>query len=153
MAGRQLVQWKTVSVDREGFWLGIRALQARVLQGECSAARTGADGDSVANRSCIERIKYVCLLEIEPAGEVAKGTDLKTLRLSRRKRDEEPDKRAELELFNYIEQYYEPYATKHSVTAIEIVRILKREFEFLKHKPIDQIDSDDIEQWRTRRSK
>ena len=58
-----------------------------------------------------------------------------------------------MELFNYIEQYYEPYATKHSVTAIEIVRILKREFEFLKHKPIDQIDSDDIEQWRTRRSK
>jgi hypothetical protein len=66
VAGRQLVQWKTVSVDREGFWLGIRALQARVLQGECSAARTGADGDSVADRSCIERINYVCLLKIEP---------------------------------------------------------------------------------------
>lgn len=46
--------------------MGLRALQARVLQGECSAARTGADGDSVANRSCIERIKYVCLLEMEP---------------------------------------------------------------------------------------
>jgi len=86
------------------------------------------------------------------AGEVAKGTDLKAQRLFRHKKDKEPDKRAELELFNYIEKYYEPYATEHSVTAIEIVRILKREFEFLKHKPIDQIDSHDIEQWRTRRS-
>ena len=80
------------------------------------------------------------------AGEVAKGRDLKAQRLSHHNRDKEPDKRAELELFNYIEQYYEPYATEHSVSAIKIVRILKREFEFLKHKPIDKIDSHDIEQ-------
>jgi integrase len=85
------------------------------------------------------------------AGEVAKGRDLRAQRLSRLEEDKEPDKQADLELFNFIDKYYGPYATEHSVTADEIVRILKREFEFLKNKPIDQIDSHDIEQWRTLR--
>jgi integrase len=86
------------------------------------------------------------------AGEVAKGVDLRAQRLSRLEEDKEPDKQADLELFNFIDKYYEPYARAHSVIADEIVRILKREFEFLKHKPIDQIDSHDIEQWRALRS-
>lgn len=38
------------------------------------------------------------------------------------------------------------------MTANEIVRTLRREFEFLKHKAIDEINGRDIEQWRALRS-
>lgn len=86
------------------------------------------------------------------AGEVAKGIDLKKQRLSLLEGEEESKHNSELELFNYIDQYYAPYAREHSVTADEMVKTLKREFEFVKDKPIDQIDSHDIEQWRTTRS-
>ena len=86
------------------------------------------------------------------AGEVAKGIDLREQRRSLLEEETGSEHRAELELFNYIDQYYTLYAREHSVTADEMVRTLKREFEFLKDKPIDQIDSHDIEQWRTSRS-
>jgi hypothetical protein len=57
-----------------------------------------------------------------------------------------------LQLFNYIDNYYEPYAKLHSVTADEIVKALKREFESLKNKPTNQITSKDIDSWRSKRS-
>lgn len=90
------------------------------------------------------------------AGEVAKGVDLRAER--RAVREQESGELGDandshLHLFNYIDNYYSPYAMEHSVTAAELVKTLKREFEFLKDKPIDQIDSHDIEQWRTSRNK
>jgi integrase len=86
------------------------------------------------------------------AGEVAKGIDLRERRRSAREQETTDEIDSHLQLFNYIDHYYEPYAKEHSVTADEIVKTLKREFESLKDKPIDQIDSHDIEQWRTSRS-
>lgn len=86
------------------------------------------------------------------AGDVAKGIDLKEQRRSLLEVEAGSEHSSELELFNYIDRYYAPYAKEHSVTADELVRILKREFEFVKDKRIDQIDSHDIEQWRTSRS-
>lgn len=85
------------------------------------------------------------------AGEVAKGVDLRQQRQSRLEAEEASERQSELELFQYIDTYYAPYAQEHSVTSKEIVQTLKREFEFLRHKPIDQIDSLDIEEWRTLR--
>ncbi len=87
------------------------------------------------------------------AGEVAKGVDLRAVRRAVREQETGDTNDSRLHLFNYIEHYYSPYAMEHSVTAVDIVRTLKREFEFLKDKPIDQIDSHDIEQWRTSRGK
>ena len=86
------------------------------------------------------------------AGEVAKGIDLRERRRSAREQETAGENDSHLHLFNYIDHYYEPYAQEHSVTADEIVKTLKREFESLKDKPIDQIDSHDIKQWRTSRS-
>lgn len=86
------------------------------------------------------------------AGDVAKGVDLKEQRLARTPEAKKPSKNKDLQLFQYIDNYYEPYAHEHSVTANEIVRILKREFEFLQDKAIDEINSRDIEQWRALRS-
>lgn len=85
------------------------------------------------------------------AGEVAKGVDLREKRRALFEEKAGSEHRSELELFSYIDKYYTPYAREHSVTADEIVRILKREFEFVMDKPIDQISSHDIEQWRTTR--
>jgi len=86
------------------------------------------------------------------AGDVAKGIDLRKQRRSLLEEEAGSQTSSELELFNYIDRYYAPYAREHSVTADELVRILKREFEFVKDKPIDRIDSHDIEQWRASRS-
>ena len=85
------------------------------------------------------------------AGEVAKGGDLRQQRLSGQEADGASERQSDLELFNYIDTYYAPYAEEHSVASEEIVRTLKREFEFLRHKPIDRIDSHDMERWRTLR--
>jgi integrase len=86
------------------------------------------------------------------AGEVAKGVDLRKQRRALSEEKAGSEHRSELELFNYIDKYYTPYAREHSITADEMVRTLKREFEFVMDKPIDQISSHDIEQWRTTRS-
>ena len=85
------------------------------------------------------------------AGEVAKGIDLREKRRSVREQEAKDETDSHLHLFNYIDHYYAPYAMEHSVTAEEMVKTLKREFEFLKDKPIDQIDNHDIEQWRASR--
>ncbi|RLQ20273.1 DUF4102 domain-containing protein [Seongchinamella sediminis] len=90
------------------------------------------------------------------AGEVAKGIDLRAARRAVREQealDAGEANNAHLHLFNYIDNYYSPYALEHSVTGAEMVKTLKREFEFLKDKPIDQIDSRDIEQWRSSRGR
>jgi integrase len=83
------------------------------------------------------------------AGDVAKGINLKEQRLARIPEANKPSKNDELQLFSYIDKYYEPYARTHSVSGKEIVRILKKEFEFIKDKPVDKICSQDIEQWRS----
>jgi integrase len=85
------------------------------------------------------------------AGEVAKGIDLRAERQAHQQEEADTEGDSNLELFNYIDTYYEPYALEHSVTAAEIVKTLKREFVFIQHKPIDQIDSHDIEHWRNLR--
>jgi len=86
------------------------------------------------------------------AGEIAKGIDLREKRRSVREQEVADDTNVNLQLFNYIDHYYGPYAEEHSVTAEEIVKTLKREFEFLKDKPIDEINSHDIEEWRASRN-
>ncbi len=86
------------------------------------------------------------------AGEVAKGVDLREARRAARDQETADTNDSHLHLFRYIDQYYARYAMEHSVSAEEIVKTLKREFEFLSDKPIDQIDSEDIEIWRASRS-
>jgi len=82
------------------------------------------------------------------AGEAAKGVDLKAQKQDKVKKEKSDIKNRDLLLFNYIDQYYKPYAQQHSVCADEIVKALKSNFEFLADKPIDQISSIDIEIWR-----
>jgi hypothetical protein len=87
------------------------------------------------------------------AGEVARGIDLKQQRRAVQAQESDLETRSDLQLFNYIDLYYVPYATERSVTAVEIVKSLKREFEFIRDKPIDRIDNHDIEHWRAARGR
>lgn len=86
------------------------------------------------------------------AGEVAKGIDLREVKRAAREQEAGSSSDSHLNLFDFIDHYYAPYAMEHSVSAEEIVKTLKREFDFLKDKPIDEIDSHDIEHWRASRS-
>ncbi len=85
------------------------------------------------------------------SGERAKGIDIRAKRQAAANKNKEATQN-DLKLFNYIEIYYTPYALKNSATATEIIKTLKKEFEFVKDKPINIISSDDIEQWRQKRS-
>lgn len=85
------------------------------------------------------------------AGDVAKGIDLKQQRKARAPQSKDAQSTADLQLFNYIDKFYEPYARQHSVSADEIVKALKREFVALKDKPINQISSRDMDNWRAGR--
>ena len=82
------------------------------------------------------------------AAQVSKGSDPDSERKEVAIREKNKEKATNLQLYNYIDKYYEPYAKKHSVTADVIVRLLKNNFAFIKHKRIDKIDSMDIEKWR-----
>lgn len=86
------------------------------------------------------------------AGDAAKGINLKEQRKTPISEAKEQNSNTELQLFNYIEAYYQSYAKQHSVCAEEIIKTLKREFHFIKDKPIDKIDAKDIDQWRSLRS-
>ena len=84
-------------------------------------------------------------------GDLAKGFDPKE-RQSQKLRDESSSlKNKSLQLFAYIDEYYDPYAKKNSVTADEIIKCLKREFGFIKYKRIDEISGADIDLWRSKR--
>tara|TARA_R110001599_G_scaffold353851_1_gene600178 strand:+ start:5984 stop:6838 length:855 start_codon:yes stop_codon:yes gene_type:complete len=97
---------------------------------------------------CLKHIR-ACDAATIKAGDVAQGINLKEQRLARIPEANKSSKNDELQLFSYIDKYYEPYAQAHSVSGKEIVRILKKEFEFIKDKPIDEICSQDIEAWRS----
>ncbi len=85
------------------------------------------------------------------AGDVAKGINLKDQRRARTSIAIEKISDTNLQLFNYIDKYYQPYAKQHSVSADEIIKTLKREFVFIKGKPINDINAGDIDQWRSLR--
>lgn len=85
------------------------------------------------------------------AGEAAKGIDLKAERRARLQLARNATEQKDLQLFNYIDNYYAPYARKHSVIGEEIVKCLKREFGFLKDRPITKIHGSDIDHWRGQR--
>ncbi len=85
------------------------------------------------------------------AGDVAKGINLKDQRRARTSIAIEKSSDTNLQLFNYIDKYYQPYAKQHSVSADEIIKTLKREFVFIKGKPINDINAGDIDQWRSLR--
>lgn len=84
-------------------------------------------------------------------GELAKGIDPKAKQKQKLKEEEKAKSASTLELFVYIDAYYAPYAKMTSVCADEIVSALKREFEFIKNKPINKIDGLDIDLWRSKR--
>lgn len=87
------------------------------------------------------------------AGEVSKGIDPLQVRRELAAREKKSKTKLDLRLFNYIDKYYQPYAMEHSKSVVEILRILRKEFEFLKGKPIDKINSFDIEKWRKEKAK
>ena len=71
-------------------------------------------------------LKDARLAAVIKAGDVAKGIDLKEQRLARLPEAEKDKTNTDLQLFSYIDKYYEPYAITHSVSGKEIVRILKK---------------------------
>ncbi len=87
------------------------------------------------------------------AGDIAKGIDPKENQQKLLNEEVNQRSKSDLRLFSYIENYYKPYAEEHTVTADEIISCLKKEFEFIKDKPIDLIDSLDIDNWRKRKNK
>ena len=84
-------------------------------------------------------------------GDLAKGIDPKAIQSQRLQDEKKAASLNALQLFSYVDNYYEPYAKKNSVTADEIVKCLKREFDFIKNKPIDKINGKDIDRWRSKR--
>lgn len=86
-------------------------------------------------------------------GDIAKGFDPKVREEKKLAKELQAKVKQELRLFNYIDQYYKPYTEENSASSSEIISTLKREFEFIKSKPIDRISSMDIDQWREKRRK
>lgn len=86
-------------------------------------------------------------------GNLAKGIDPSEKSKQQKVLESQKRLKNDLKLFNYIEKYYKPYATEHSVTATEIIRTLKNEFEFIAEKSIKEINEHDIDQWRKKKAK
>ncbi|MBL4867910.1 MAG: site-specific integrase [Pseudomonadales bacterium] len=94
-------------------------------------------------------VKAARLAAKSKAGKLATGNDPKESKKKAQQLELSDKSNEELQLFNYIEKYYTPYAREHSVTADDIVSTLKREFDFIKDRPINKISIKDIEVWRS----
>jgi hypothetical protein len=104
-------------------------------------------------REPIGDASVISLSDARDAVQVMAGNIVKGLNISpKHSQDEDLGIDTNLELFNYIDKYYKPYAQKESVTADAAIRTLKREFAFLSNKPINTISGIDIDKWRLKRS-